>query len=143
MAVAIRALVLPLLALLLGVLALGASALHYDESRQVQRDGVIARVEAVDNAKWVKRSSGKVTYRADIRFTGPDGTVVTTKAPISDSALERYKAGTALQLRYLPDQPQVIRLVGEEDEGSSGLLVILGAAALAYASFELIRALRK
>jgi hypothetical protein len=142
MAVAIRRLLLPLLVCVLGVLALGYSALLYEESREVQRHGVLAPVQAIANEKWVKRSGDRVTYRVDVTYAGPDGRPVTARAAISDSGLEAFRAGRPTQVAYLPERPQALRIVGEEDAGGSWLLVLLGVAALGYGGFRLL-ALRR
>lgn len=138
MAVAIRRLLLPLLVCVLGVLALGYSALLYEESREVQRHGVLATVQAIANEKWVKRSGDRVTYRVDVTYAGPDGRPVTARAAISDSGLEAFRAGRPTQVAYLPERPQALRIVGEEDAGGSWLLVLMGVAALGYGGFRLL-----
>ncbi|MCQ4163561.1 DUF3592 domain-containing protein [Tahibacter harae] len=143
MASAVRSLLLPALALLIALLALGHSALLYDESRQVEQRGLPAPVQAVENGKKIKRSGDHVTFRADITYAAPDGRIITAKAPISATALDAFHAGRPLQVRYLPDAPAVIRIAGEEYEGGSWLLVTLGAMALGYAAFGLLRLLRR
>lgn len=143
MATSVRSLLMPALALLIALLALGHSALLYDESRQVEQHGLPAPVQAVENGKKIKRSGSHVTFRADITYAAPDGRRVTAKAPISAVALDAFRAGRPLQVRYLPEEPAVIRIAGEEHEGSSWLLVILGAMALAYAAYGLLRILRR
>ena len=143
MAAALRSLLLPGLALLIAALALGHSALLYDESRQIVLHGLPAPVQAVENSKKIKRSGDDVTFRADITYTAPDGRAVTAKAPISATSLDAFHAGRPLQVRYLPDEPTVIRIAGEEYEGGSWLLVILGTGALAYGAFALVRILRR
>jgi hypothetical protein len=139
MAIAIRPLLLPVLALLIGVLALGQSVLIYHESRTVEREGVQAPVQAIQNSKKIKRSGDRITYRADITYTDKDGHAVTAKGAISDGMLKRFQEGQPAQVRYLPTRPDVIRVVGDEDEGSSWLLVIVGAVALGFGSFGIVR----
>lgn len=143
MAVAIRSFLLPVLALLVGIAAVVYSALLYDESRTVQQHGLLAPVQSVINEKKVKRSDDRVTFRADITFTRQDGKAATAKGAISDVALDGFRNGRPLQVAYLPDRPDVIRVVGEEDEGSSWLLVIVGVVASAYGGFGLFRASKR
>lgn len=140
---ATRTVLLPVLALLIAALALGHSALLYDESRQIEQHGQPAKVQAVENTKKIKRSGDHVTFRADITYALPDGRTFTAKAPISAIALDAFRAGQPLQARYLPEEPTLIRIAGEEYEGGSWLLVALGAMALAYAAFGLLRILRR
>ncbi|UXI65833.1 DUF3592 domain-containing protein [Tahibacter amnicola] len=135
----IRHFVMPVLAAVVGVVTLGNTALHYDESRTVERSGVVVPVKSLENPKWFKRSGKRVSYRADVTFTTVDGRGVTAEAAISDSELARYRSGSSLEVRYLPNQPDVIRLVGEEDEGTSGLLLIVGIGGLAYGTFGIAR----
>lgn len=139
MASAIRRLLLPVLASLIGTAALAYSALLYNESRSVERNGLQATVQAIDNSKKIKRSGDRITFRADITFTRQDGRAVTARGAISDHALDGFRAGQPTQVRYLPDRPDVIRIVGEEDEGSSWLLVLVGCAALAYGGIGIFR----
>lgn len=73
MAVAIHRLLLPLLVCLLGVFALGYSALLYQESRDVQGRGVLAPVETIANEKNIKQSGDRITYRVDVIYTAQDG----------------------------------------------------------------------
>lgn len=138
MAVAIRRLLLPLLVCLLGALALGWSALLFDESREVQKHGVVAPVQAIANEKKIKRSGDRITYRVDVTYTGPDGRAVTAPAAISDTGLEAFRAGRPTQVAYLPERPTALRIVGEEDAGGSWLLVLLGVAALGYGGYRLL-----
>ncbi|TDR42024.1 uncharacterized protein DUF3592 [Tahibacter aquaticus] len=140
---AIRRLMLPVPALLIGLLALSYSALLYQESRSVEQHGVLAPVQAIQNTKKIKRSGDRITFRADITFIGQDGRSLTAKAAISDNALDGFGAGHRIQVRYLADRPDVIRIVGDEDEGSSWLLVIVGCAALVYGSHGILRALQR
>lgn len=137
MAVALRRLLLPLLVCLLGVLALGWSALLYEESREIQRHGVLAPVQAIANEKKIKRSGERITYRVDVTYAGADGRPVNARAAISDSGLEAFRAGRPTQVAYLPERPGALRIVGEEDAGSSWLLVLIGAAALGYGGWRL------
>ena len=139
MPIAIRPLLLPILALLIGALALGQSALLYKESRTVESEGVQAPVQSIQNSKKIKRSGNRITYLADITYTGQDGHAVTAKGAISDVTLQRFQAGQPTQVRYLPSRPDIIRVVGDEDEGSSWLLVIVGVLALGFGSFRILR----
>lgn len=143
MAAAIRSFLLPALALLVGIAALVHSAWLYDESRTVQQHGLLAQVQSISNEKKVKRSGDRVTFRADIAFTRQDGHAVTARGSISDIALDGFRNGRPLQAAYLPDRPDVIRIVGEEDEGGSWLLVIVGCVASAYGGFGLYRASKR
>jgi Protein of unknown function (DUF3592) len=133
MAVTIRRLLLPALAFLAGAFALGHSALLYRENRNVAQHGLLAPVQAIQNSKKIKRSGDRLTFRADISFTRRDGQAATARAAISEQSLKGFAAGQPVQVRYLADQPDVIRVAGEEDEGSSWLLVGVGCAAWAYA----------
>lgn len=142
MAIAIRRLLLPLLVCLLGLLALGYSALLYQESREVLHHGVLAPVQTIANEKKIKRSGDRITYRVDVTYTGPDGRPVATRAAISDSGLEAFRAGRPTQVAYLAKNPEAVRIVGEEDAGSSWLLVVMGVAAVGYGGFRLF-ALRR
>lgn len=143
MAVAIRRLLLPLLVCLLGGLALGWSAFVYDESREVQRHGVVAPVQAIANEKKIKRSGDRITYRVDVTYAGADGRAVTAPAAISDTGLDAFRAGRPTQVAYLPERPGVLRIVGEENAGGSWLLVLLGLAALGYGGYRLLTLQRK
>ena len=143
MAIAIRRTLLPMLALLIGAFVLGHSALLYDESRAVERHGLQAAVQSIDNSKKIKRSGDHVTFRADITFTNQDGRTVIARAAISNQALDGFRAGQPTRVRYLPDRPDVVRVVGEEDEGGSWLLVGIGCVALAYGSIGMFLLLKK
>lgn len=132
MAIATRRLLLPSLACVVGLAALGFSARLYVQSRQVERHGLLAPVTAVGDGKKVKRSGNHVSFRADVTFIASDGRRITSAAILSGEALNGFRGGQPLQVRYLPDQPEVVRIVGEEDEGGSWLLVLVGVAALAY-----------
>ncbi|MBL8297395.1 MAG: DUF3592 domain-containing protein [Rhodanobacteraceae bacterium] len=136
---AIRRLLLPVLALLIGVLALAYSVLLYHESRQIERHGLLAPVQTITNSKLLKRSNDQVTFLADVSFTTQDGRKINARAPISDTALEAFHNGRATLVSYLPDRPQVMRIAGEEDAGSSWLLILVGCSALAYGSFGIAR----
>jgi len=138
MAIAIRRLLLPLLACVVGLAALGFSARLYVQSRQVEQHGLLAPVTAIGDGKKVKRSGNRVSFRADVTFTAGDGRRITSAAILSGEALDGFRSGQPLQLRYLPDQPEVVRIVGEEDEGGSWLLVLVGVAALAYGGFGFV-----
>lgn len=138
MAAAIRRLLLPQLVCLLGALALGWSAFLYDESREVQRHGVLAPVQAIANAKKIKRSGDRITYRVDVTYTAAGGRTVTASAAISDRGLDAFRAGRPTQVAYLPERPAALRIVGEEDAGGSWLLVLLGVAALGCGGFRLL-----
>ncbi|HSX61763.1 MAG TPA: DUF3592 domain-containing protein [Tahibacter sp.] len=138
MATAIRRLALPLLALLIGVAALGWSAVLYSESRSVEANGQLAPVTAIGSPKKIKQSGTRITYRADIAFTAPDGNRVLTRGTLSDRTLDAFRAGQPVQLRYLAGRPEVNRIVGDEDEGSSWLLVAVGCAGLVFGVVGLV-----
>lgn len=138
MAVAIRRLLLPLLVCLLGLMALGYSALLYRESREVLRRGVLAPVQTIANEKKIKQSGDRITYRVDVTYTGGDGRAVAARAAISDGGLEAFRSGRPTQVAYLPEKPEAIRIVGEEDAGSSWLLVLMGVAAIGYGGIRLL-----
>ncbi len=131
MATALRWL-LPLIALVIGLLALGHSALAYEESVRIERDGVDAPVTAISNTKRVKQSGNHITFRADVTYARADGRSVTSSTVISTTKLDAFEAGTPVYVRYLRDRPESIRISGEEYEGSSWLLVIIGCVAVAY-----------
>ena len=135
MALATRRLLLPSLALLAGVAALGHSAMLYLRSRQVEQHGLLAPVTAIGDGRKVKRSGNHLSFRADVTFTASDGRRITSAVILSGEALNGFRSGQPLQVRYLPDAPDVVRILGEEDEGSSWLLVLVGVAALGYAGF--------
>jgi hypothetical protein len=143
MAIAIRRLLLPLLALLIGALALGYSAVFYQQSRDVEQHGIEAPVRAIDNAKKIKRSGNRITFRAAITYTHRDGTAFTAHGAISDQSIDAFRGGQPMRVRYLPDHPEVIRVVGDEDEGSSWLLVIIGGTALVYGIVALVLPARR
>jgi len=142
MAIALRWL-LPLLAVVIGVLALGHSALLYDESLRIERDGVQAPVTAIGNSKKIKRSGNRITFRAEVTYTRPDGRSVTSISVISDTALDAFEAGKPTYVRYLPDRPDGVRISGDEHEGSSWLLVIMGCVASGYGGIGIFRALKR
>jgi len=123
---------LPLIALVIGLLALGHSALLYEESVRIERDGVQAPVTALDNTTKIKRSGNRITYRADVTYMLANGRSATSRSAISDTALTAFKAGKPTYVRYAPDRPESIRISGEEYEGSSWLLVIIGCVAAGY-----------
>lgn len=137
MAVAIHRLLLPLLVCLLGVFALGYSALLYQESRDVQRRGVLAPVQTITNEKNIKQSGDHTTYRVDVTYTAPDGRPVSARAAISDAGLDAFRAGRPTQVAYLPERPEAVRIVGEEDASGSWLLVLMGVAAIGYGGVRL------
>lgn len=143
MAIAIRRLLLPLLAMLLGALALSATFVGYLESRRVERQGIEAPVVSVESNKKVKRSGNFVTFRADIGYTNREGKNVTASGLISDASLKDFREGRAIRVRYLPNEPDVIRVVGDEDEGTSYLLIILGCLGLSYGAVGTFLAVRR
>lgn len=143
MAAVARVFLLPVMALLFGLLVLGYSAMLYDENRTVEQDGLQAPVQSIDKIKKFKRSGDHITFHADVAFTSRDGRAITARAALSEDALVRFRGGQPTFVRYLPDRPQIVRIVGEEDAGSSWLLVLFGCGALAYAGFGLWRSSRR
>jgi hypothetical protein len=143
MAVAIRHLLLPLLVCLAGLAALGQSALRYQASLEIQRRGVLAPVQSIVNEKKIKQSGDHITYAADVTYTGADGRPVTARVGISDAGLDAFRSGRPTQVAYLPDRPETVRIAGEEDAGSSWLLVLIGIAALGYGGIRLFQLSRR
>lgn len=92
-----------LVAGMVNVLAAGRAADHLDELRD--RGQV---THGVIFAQWKERDSdGDETYCIAYAFQSNDGNIITRANKVDYDLYRRYDRGTAVRIRYLPNNPQI------------------------------------
>jgi len=94
-----------------------------------QRHGKFATVESIDKYTEFKQGSNS-TYTAEVHFKTQDGRGIVQKHSFPEEALADFKAGSPVQIIYLPDDPSTFIFAREEP----GWWLIIGGLALAVAS---------
>lgn len=117
----IFAVVLVLLVVLIGVLGLmllvGAIR-GMRRHAELNRTGQVAQATIVDNQMRSRGSSGhaRLVFHPVVRFRALDGREVTAVGP--RASVRSFIAGTPVQVRYHPQQPDQIEIVGGPGAGS-------------------------
>ncbi len=119
---AIRCLWLPLLFLVtLGVLYGVGGIREARMQRRLRREGI--ETKAVVVGHWVMGSAYYVTYRYYHQ-----GECYKRQEQVGESKYQIWPRGTKISIRYLPKNPSVIRIVGEENHYLSMSFLCLASA---------------
>lgn len=108
-----RRFIFGLLALIAGVVFWNAARDASADLRALEERGVVAVSEPI--ASYTTQRQGKKTYyNLPIVLKTPQGQSVQGFKSVSYSLIKDFKPGMQVKVRYLPDQPSTMAIVGEE-----------------------------
>ncbi len=112
---------------------------RYQAEAQIAQGTVLAK--SVDRAE--RGRNPRTRYIAVYNFTAADGRKVENKAEMSVEEWEKLEEGDTLQLTYLPDTPQSVRIAGKKDLGSAFASAVLGGTFALIGGTFFFRSLRQ
>lgn len=127
--------------LIFGLLALIAGFVFLDSARDasaldqaIKDRGVMVLSEPVEKYLTDRRRSRK-SYSLPIVIKTPSGQLVKGLKDVSRSFVEDFKPGMQVKVLYLPEQPEKMLVVGEQDShflhySGSVLMLLIGAGFL-------------
>lgn len=103
--------------------------------------GVVAEIYPA-NGHYTQsiRTKGGTVYEIDVAYRHQNGQEIVIKQhSISKADLNALASGDIVKREYLPDEPQKIRVPGEDAIPRMSILLLIGLILLGYGVAELIR----
>jgi len=112
---------------------------RYQTERQVAQGTVLAK--SIDRAR--RDGNPRTKYSIAYRFSTIDGRILENKAEVNVEEWEKLEEGSPLQVTYLPDTPQSVRIAGKKDLGSAFASAVLGGTFALIGGIFFFRSLRQ
>lgn len=108
-----RRLLFGVLALIAGVVFCQSALEDWREVKALKDMGVVAQSEPIESYE-TRRDRRRTSYQVTVVLKMPSGQTVERLETVSHSFIERFRPGMRVDVRYLPNQPGTMEVVGEE-----------------------------